>query len=66
MRRLIVTALATFAIATPGGATAHSAATAKVCHRGTPARIDGRPKCLQAGEYCRLSDERQYGRIDAP
>jgi len=50
-------------VALPGGAMAQQRATvAKVCHRGTPARIDGRAKCLQAGEYCSLSAERQYER----
>jgi hypothetical protein len=33
---------------------------AKVCHSGTPARIGGAEKCLQAGEYCAIRYERQY------
>jgi hypothetical protein len=65
MRRLLVAVTATLAVAIPatvlpGGAVAHSAIAAKVCHRGIPARINGTVKCLQAGEYCSLSAERQY------
>jgi len=67
MRRLLVALTATIALATPvtalpSGAIAHTAIAAKVCHRGTPARINGTTKCLQAGEYCALSAERQYER----
>jgi hypothetical protein len=67
MRRLLVAAAATLTIAIPGaaipgGTTAHTATAAKVCHRGTPARINGATKCLQSGEYCSLSAERQYER----
>jgi hypothetical protein len=67
MRRLLLTAIAALTIAAsgsamPAGATAHSATSAKVCHRGTPARINGASKCLQPGEYCSLSAERQYER----
>jgi hypothetical protein len=61
MRR-VSTALAAIVIAVPAGATAHLAVEARVCHRGTPAQIDGKSKCLQAGEYCSLRDQRQYQR----
>lgn len=65
MRRLFVAvtaalALAAPATALPSGEAAHTAVAANVCHRGTPARINGATKCLQAGEYCSLSAERQY------
>jgi hypothetical protein len=60
MRRLLLGATAALLIAAPNGAAAHSAVTAKVCHRGTPAQINGASKCLQAGEYCSLGAERQY------
>ena len=68
MRRLILAALAALTIAVPAGlpvsagASGPAAAAAKVCHRGTPARINGASKCLQAGEYCALAAERQYER----
>jgi hypothetical protein len=38
------------------------AASAKVCHRGIPARIGGAQKCIQAGEYCAMRYENQYER----
>jgi hypothetical protein len=38
------------------------AISAKVCHRGTPARIGGAQKCLQVGEYCATRFEGQYER----
>ena len=65
MKRLLVRVTATLALvapatALPSGAVAHLAIAAKVCHRGTPARINGATKCLQSGEYCSLSAERQY------
>lgn len=46
MRPLLVAVAATLALATPvtalpSGAVAHSAIATKVCHRGTPARING-------------------------
>jgi hypothetical protein len=70
MRRLLLVALAAVTIAVPGGSAATAsparpaagAVAAKVCHRGTPARINGQSKCLQPGEYCALSAERQYER----
>jgi len=62
VRRLLLTAIAALAIATPGGAMAHSATASKVCHRGVPAQIGGQSKCLQAGEYCATRYERQYER----
>lgn len=46
----------TQALATP------AATSAKVCHRGVPARIGGAQKCLQGGEYCARRYERQYER----
>jgi hypothetical protein len=57
--------LAAVAVALPTGAQATAtpvATRAKVCHRGTPARIGGAQKCLQAGEYCATRYERQYER----
>jgi uncharacterized membrane protein len=65
MRRLLLAAIAALAISAPAlpvSATAHSATAAKVCERGTPARINGQSKCLQPGEYCSLSSQRQYER----
>jgi hypothetical protein len=38
------------------------AIVAKHCKRGTPARIGGRSKCLQPGEYCAARYNRQYRR----
>lgn len=32
------------------------------CTRDVPATIDGKRKCLGAGEYCATRDERQYER----
>ena len=60
MRGLLLAMVTALAIAAPNGAMAHSATAAKVCHRGTPARINGESKCLQAGEYCARRYERQY------
>lgn len=65
MQRLLVAVIATLALAMPAttlpsGAVAHSAIASKVCHRGSPARINGSTKCLQSGEYCSLSAEHQY------
>ncbi len=51
----VVAALPPSATGTP-----RVAAAAKVCHSGTPARIGGAEKCLQAGEYCATRYERQY------
>jgi hypothetical protein len=67
MRRLILAAGAVLAIAAPGlatpaVATMRPAVAAKVCHRGISAHINGRTKCLQAGEYCARGAERQYER----
>ena len=59
---LLLTAIAV-ALSTSVQATATPIATgAKVCHRGTPARIGGAQKCLQSGEYCATRYERQYER----
>jgi hypothetical protein len=39
------------------------AVAAKSCRGGyTPAVIDGRSKCLHAGEFCRHADDSQYRR----
>lgn len=65
LRALTAILLAAAAVALPTGAqaTATPVATgAKVCHRGTPARIGGAQKCLQPGEYCATRYERQYER----
>jgi hypothetical protein len=62
MRRTSIAALAAIVIAVPSGAGAHSAVESRVCHRGTPAQIEDKSKCLQAGEYCALRDQRQYER----
>jgi hypothetical protein len=64
MRSITVVLLATTAITLPSvQATATPIATsAKVCHRGTSARIGGAQKCLQAGEYCATRYEAQYER----
>jgi hypothetical protein len=59
---LLLTAIAV-ALPTSVQATATPIGTgAKVCHRGTPARIGGAQKCLQSGEYCATRYERQYER----
>lgn len=62
MRRLLLSSLAVLTIAIPSTTSAHTAVAAKVCHRGVPAHINGESKCLQAGEYCSLSAQRQYAR----
>jgi hypothetical protein len=65
MRAATAVLATTAAVVVPIGvqATATPAATtAKVCHRGIPARIGGASKCLQAGEYCATRYERQYER----
>jgi hypothetical protein len=61
MRLSLATALASIALALP---VAGSAATVAhvACSRDTPATIMGQHKCLGAGEYCKLSAERQYER----
>ena len=65
LRTITAVLLSAVAVALPTSvqATAAPIATgAKVCHRGTPARIGGAQKCLQAGEYCARRYERQYER----
>lgn len=54
----------TLATALPASvqATTPIGTSAKVCHSGTPARIGGAEKCLQAGEYCATRYESQYER----
>ena len=41
---------------------ARVAVVAKTCKRGTPARIGGKTKCLQPGEYCAKRYQHQYER----
>lgn len=62
---LAVVLLAIAAIVLPSSVqatTTPAASAAKVCHRGTPARIGGAQKCLQSGEYCATRYESQYER----
>jgi hypothetical protein len=62
MRSITAVLLVMMAAALPANvqATTPVATPAKVCHRGTPARIGGAEKCLQAGEYCATRYEHQY------
>jgi hypothetical protein len=61
VRRFVIGALAAGAIAVP--AAAPSAASAKACPSGfAHATIGGEQKCLHAGEYCAVRDEREYQR----
>lgn len=65
MRTVMMVLLAAIAVAAPTSVQATTtpvATSTKVCHRGTPARIGGAQKCLQAGEYCATRYERQYER----
>lgn len=65
LRTITALLLVAIAVALPTSvqATVTPIATgAKVCHRGTPARIGGTQKCLQSGEYCATRYERQYER----
>lgn len=65
MRTVMAVLLAAVAVAAPTSVQATTtpvARSAKVCHRGTPARIGGAQKCLQAGEYCAARYARQYER----
>jgi hypothetical protein len=65
IRSATATLLAAAAFALPTNVqaiTTPAATSAKVCHRGTPARIGGAQKCLQAGEYCATRYENQYER----
>lgn len=65
MRAVTVALLAAVAVTLPTSAQATAApvtSSAKICHRGLPARIGGAQKCLQAGEYCATRYERQYER----
>jgi hypothetical protein len=59
---LLLTAIAVVLPASVQATATPIATGAKVCHRGTPARIGGAQKCLQAGEYCATRYERQYER----
>jgi len=64
-RSVTLALLAAAAIVFPAGVQAITtpiATSTKVCHRGTPARIGGAEKCLQAGEYCATRYESQYAR----
>ncbi|HEX4482459.1 MAG TPA: hypothetical protein VH081_01620 [Solirubrobacteraceae bacterium] len=61
MRSGIAIALVSVALALPAASPAAPAAHA-ACVRDTPATIMGQHKCLGAGEYCKLSAERQYER----
>ena len=38
------------------------AVAAKSCRGGRWGRIDGKRKCLKAGEFCKRRDDRQYRR----
>lgn len=65
MRSVTAALMATAVLALPTSVQATMppiAMRAKVCHRGTPARIGGAQKCLQAGEYCATRYENQYER----
>jgi hypothetical protein len=65
LRTITALLLTAIAVALPMSVQATAtpiAASAKVCHRGVPARIGGAQKCLQAGEYCATRYERQYER----
>jgi hypothetical protein len=58
MRSLLATAAAVGAIVV-----VPASAFAKTCSRGyTHASIGGAQKCLHAGEFCALSEARQYRR----
>jgi hypothetical protein len=62
MRATIAIAATTVALACSGAGAVAAPMARTACSRDTPAIIDGAHKCLGPGEYCRLSDQRQYER----
>ncbi len=64
IRSIAAVLLVSVAVALPTSANSSPpvGTAAKVCQSGTPARIGGAEKCLQAGEYCATRYERQYER----
>jgi hypothetical protein len=62
IRIWIPASLAVAAIALVGTPSSAQPVASAACTRDTPATIDGQHKCLGAGEYCKLSAERQYER----